>query len=33
MRIEKRDMRTGLLSQEDKAAKETDREFESLIWQ
>lgn len=30
MRIEKRDMRTGLLSQEDKAAKETDREFESL---
>ena len=30
MRIDKRDMRTGLLSQEDKAAKETDREFESL---
>lgn len=30
MRVEKRDMRTGLLSQEDKAAKETDREFESL---
>lgn len=30
MRVEKRDMRTGLLAQEDKAAKETDREFESL---
>lgn len=30
MRVGKRDMRTGLLMQEDKAAKETDREFESL---
>ena len=30
MRVGKRDMRTGLLLQEDKAAKETDREFESL---
>lgn len=30
MHIEKRDMRTGLLSQQDKGAKETDREFESL---
>jgi hypothetical protein len=30
MNIEKRDMRTGLLSKEDKGAKETDREFESL---
>lgn len=30
MNIEKRDMRTGLLSQQDKGAKETDREFESL---
>lgn len=30
MRIEKRDMRTGLLQQADKAAKETDREFEGL---
>ena len=30
MHTAKRDMRTGLLSQEDKASKETDREFESL---
>lgn len=30
MHATKRDMRTGLLSQEDKAAKESDREFESL---
>lgn len=30
MHASKRDMRTGLLSQEDKAAKESDREFESL---
>lgn len=30
MNIEKRDMRTGLLVSEDKGAKETDREFESL---
>ena len=30
MRTMKRDMRTGLLSQKDKAAQETDREFESL---
>jgi hypothetical protein len=30
MNIDKRDMRTGLLSKEDKGAKETDREFESL---
>lgn len=30
MHVEKRDMRTGLLNQEDKAAKESDREFESL---
>ena len=30
MRVSRRDMRTGLLLQEDKAAKETDREFESL---
>lgn len=30
MHTAKRDMRTGLLSQEDKAAKETDREFESM---
>lgn len=30
MHVEKRDMRTGLLTQDDKAAKESDREFESL---
>lgn len=30
MRTAKRDMKTGLLLQEDKGAKETDREFESL---
>ena len=30
MNIDKRDMRTGLLLQEDKGGKETDREFESL---
>ena len=30
MNIEKRDMKTGLLSGEDKGGKETDREFESL---
>ena len=30
MSTEKRDMRTGLLSHEDKAAGETDREFEAL---
>lgn len=30
LNIEKRDMRTGLLSSEDKGAKESDREFESL---
>ena len=30
MHVEKRDPRTGMLGQEDKAAKETDREFESL---
>ena len=30
MRTEKRDVRTGLLTNEDKAAKETDREFEAL---
>lgn len=30
MNIEKRDMKTGLLLQEDKGGKETDREFESL---
>ena len=30
MNIEKRDMKTGLLTSEDKGAKETDREFESL---
>ena len=28
--IEKRDMKTGLLTGEDKGGKETDREFESL---
>lgn len=30
MHIDKRDMKTGLLLQEDKGGKETDREFESL---
>ena len=30
MNIDKRDMKTGLLLQEDKGGKETDREFESL---
>ncbi len=30
MHVNNRDMRTGLLQQGDKAAKETDREFESL---
>lgn len=30
MNTEKRDMKTGLLTAEDKGAKETDREFESL---
>ena len=30
MNIDKRDMKTGLLVSEDKGAKETDREFESL---
>ena len=30
MHIDKRDMRTGLLLQDDKGGKETDREFESL---
>lgn len=30
MNIEKRDMKTGLLTSEDKGGKETDREFESL---
>lgn len=30
MNIDKRDMRTGLLLQEDKGGKETDREFEAL---
>ena len=30
MDIEKRDMRTGLLMQEDRAGRESDREFESL---
>lgn len=30
MNIDKRDMRTGLLLQEEKGGKETDREFESL---
>jgi hypothetical protein len=30
MHVEKRDMRTGRLMQEDKAAQETDRDFESL---
>lgn len=30
MNIEKRDMKTGLLTGEDKGGKETDREFESL---
>lgn len=30
LNIEKRDMKTGLLTGEDKGAKETDREFESL---
>lgn len=30
MHVDNRDMRTGLLMQGDKAAKETDREFESL---
>lgn len=31
MNIEKRDLKTGLLTGEDKGAKETDREFESLV--
>lgn len=30
MNIEKRDMKTGLLTSDDKGGKETDREFESL---
>lgn len=30
MNIDKRDMKTGLLTSEDKGGKETDREFESL---
>ena len=30
LNVEKRDMKTGLLVSEDKGAKETDREFESL---
>ena len=30
MNIEKRDMKTGMLTGEDKGGKETDREFESL---
>ena len=32
MHVNNRDMRTGLLQQGDKAAKETDREFESLAY-
>ena len=31
MKIEKRDLKTGLLTGDDKGAKETDREFESLV--